>query len=125
MRTARREVAEAQARLQTVEAALAAARSSKRWLEEAKRAVSSGDARFGDHPLDLAQYVIGYKDKLSALSATMERLEEEMRMAAAALREAQARAVRSRTPLGGQSVPDADTEAEVTSVQDCVISKTE
>ena len=104
MRISRREVAEAQARLQTVEAALAAARSSKRWLEEAKRAVSSGDARFSDHPLDLAQHVIGFREKLSTLSATIERLEEEVRIAAVALRDAQSRAIRSPTPMGGHSV---------------------
>lgn len=108
-RDSRRSLELAQGRLESVDAALASARSSLRWLQQAARTVQTGEAHFRDHPLNLAHHVAGAADKCAALEATIAQLESERAIALAGCAEVAAQLVEarvSRQPQAGASKRD-------------------
>lgn len=130
VRASRRDVEAAKARVETIDAALAAAQSSLRWLDSAARIVSTGEGNFRDHPLDLANHIAGAAEKRAALMETIQRLDAERIAAAGALAEAEDRAVRPRARPSGAIEPalaglSSADENGLNQAENCVISGAE
>lgn len=89
---ARAELARARKDLDDVAAALAAAKSALRWLEEATRAFETDGAAPAQTVFALAKHVAGATGKKRALVATIASLEARAQEKAAAVQDAEAKA---------------------------------
>ena len=127
MRASRRNIERARGLVETIDQALASARSSLRWLDQATRAVHAGDVTLRDDPFDLARHVAGAAGKSAALRATIERLEAERALAAIALAEAEACAVGSGFCAAVRAIKPAGPAAdqEPGQAENCLISVVE
>lgn len=113
LKESRRQTELGRRRLAAIEAALAAAQSSLRWLVEAEQTVGSGTAQLRDRPINLVSQIVGAAGKRAALGATIGRLEVERAEAAASLAESEARAVRSRPGPPKLGRPSANAEPDM------------
>lgn len=97
-RAARRTQEDELKRRAAVDAALAAARSSLAWIEEAANAVADARVQFGDSQFGLSGHVLGAPEKRAALQSTISSMETQRGdiLAALALAEAEIEQARAR-----------------------------